>query len=50
MHQLSIGEIPTHSHSYERYSLNREYTDPEPGQDTYGVSNKTLEERIGTSE
>ena len=49
-HTLTIDEIPAHTHQYKRHSLNREDTDPETGQDAYGVSNKTLEERIGTSE
>lgn len=49
-HQLTVGELPAHTHQYKRHSLNREDTDPETGQDAYGVSNKTLDERIGTSE
>ena len=49
-HALTEDEIPSHSHKYKRHSLNREDTEPETGQDAYGVSNKTLDERMGTSE
>ena len=49
-HTLTVDEIPSHSHKYKRHSLNREDAEPETGQDAYGVSNKTLDERMGTSE
>ena len=49
-HTLTIDELPSHSHQYKRHSLNREDNDPVTGTDAYGVSNKTLDERMGTSE
>lgn len=49
-HTLTIDELPSHTHRYKRHSLNRKDPEPETGQDAYGVSNKTLEERMGTSE
>ena len=49
-HTLTVDEIPSHYHQYKRHSLNREDNDPVTGTDAYGVSNKTLDERMGTSE
>ena len=49
-HTLTVDELPEHTHRYKRHSLNRDDAEPETGQDAYGVSNKTLEERMGTSE
>lgn len=49
MHTLTIEEMPTHTHTYKRHTLNREDTSPETGEDAYGVSNKTLDTREGTT-
>jgi hypothetical protein len=49
-HTLTIDELPSHSHQYKRHSLDRDDTDPTTGKDAYGVSNKTLDERLGTTE
>lgn len=49
-HTLTIDELPSHSHQYKRHSLDRNDTDPTTGKDAYGVSNKTLDERLGTTE
>ena len=48
-HTLTIEELPSHTHTYKRHTLNREDTDPDTGEDAYGVSNKTLEAREGTT-
>lgn len=50
IHTLTIDELPSHSHQYKRHSLNMDDTDPTTGVDAYGVSNKTLDERLGTTE
>lgn len=49
-HLLTIDELPSHSHQYKRHSLDRDDMDPTTGKDAYGVSNKTLDERLGTTE
>lgn len=49
-HTLTIDELPSHSHQYKRHSLDRDDTDPTTGKDACGVSNKTLDERLGTTE
>ena len=49
-HTLTIDELPSHSHQYKRHSLDRDDMDPTTGKDAYGVSNKTLDERMGTTE
>lgn len=37
VHQLTVDEMPAHSHSYKRHSLNREDTDPERPDKTHTV-------------
>lgn len=49
-HLLTTDELPSHSHQYKRHSLDRNDSDPTTGKDAYGVSNKTLDERLGTTE
>lgn len=49
-HLLTIDELPSHSHQYKRHSLYRDDMEPTTGKDAYGVSNKTLDERLGTTE
>lgn len=49
-HILTIEEIPSHTHNYKRHEFNRTDTDPETGESIYGVNNKTLSARMGTTD
>ena len=48
-HTLTIEEMPTHTHTYKRHAFNRDDTDPDLGDDIYGVNNKTLDAHEGTT-
>lgn len=48
-HTLTIEEMPSHTHTYKRHAFNNYDTDPETGEDVYGVSNKTLNAHEGTT-
>ena len=49
-HTLTIEEMPSHSHTYKRHAFDRNDTDPETGEDIYGVNNKTLNAHMGVTE
>lgn len=48
-HTLTVNEIPSHNHEYKRHAFYRDETDPDAGEDVYGVSNKTLSAYVGTT-
>lgn len=48
-HTLTVNEIPSHSHTYKRHAFNSSDSDPETGENIYGVNNKTLDAHEGTT-
>lgn len=48
-HVLTEDEMPSHSHTYKRHAFNNSDTDPETGDDVYGVTNKTLSAHAGST-
>lgn len=48
-HTLTIEEMPSHTHTYKRHAFNNYDTDPETGENIYGVNNKTLDAHEGTT-
>lgn len=42
-HTLTVNEIPSHSHTFQRHMLNRDDDGTNTGQSGYGVSNKTID-------
>lgn len=42
-HSLTIDEIPSHNHTFQRHMLNRDDDGVNTGQSGYGVNNKTID-------
>lgn len=49
IHTLTVDEMPSHEHTYKRHAFNNKDSDPETGDNVYGVSNKTLAAHEGTT-
>lgn len=48
-HLLTIDELPSHSHQYIRHAFGVNDPDPSTGNDSYGVTNKSVDEKLGTT-
>lgn len=48
-HVLTIEEMPSHTHIYKRHAFSSSDSDPETGENIYGVNNKTLNAHEGTT-
>ena len=49
-HLLTIDELPSHSHQYKRHAFGVNDPDPSTGNNSYGVTNKSVDEKMGNTE